>query len=255
MEAAGLALGLFPLVMKGITLYIDSTEEIIEMVDHKPTLDKFKRELGVEKSIYDNIWYELGDRTGVFVEPNNVEPSPDIINEVLSCLRPHSIKSFRDACSELDTILRELTEKFQKYEQNLVGMDYILARVHYSFPVNKAGYRKMFIMFQHFKKKTRDECIDRIHRINTNLERIMNGAPQTSTVKANKLQKDVTRHYQRVRTHAIILYEALSEGLRMSRCPCKVHTSVHLLYDSWLFPPLTWMRRCIKLFYNWMCVL
>lgn len=125
MEAAGLALGLFPLVMKGITLYISSTEEVIEMVDHKPTLDKFKRELGVEKSIYDNIWYELGDRTGVFVEPNNVEPSPETIKEALSCLRPHSVRSFRDACSELDTILRELTEKFQKYEQNLVGMDYI----------------------------------------------------------------------------------------------------------------------------------
>ena len=94
----------------------------------------------------------------------------------------------------------------------------------------------MFIMFLHFKKKDRDECIDRIHRINTNLQRIMNGAPQTATVKANKLQKEVTRHYQRVRTHAIILYEALREGLRMSRCPCKVCTFVRL-FES--FRPLT----------------
>ena len=80
----------------------------------------------------------------------------------------------------------------------------------------------MFIMFQHFKKKDRDECIERIHRINTNLGRLVNGAPQTPTVKANKLQKDVTRHYQRVRKHAVILYGALKERLQISSCLCKV---------------------------------
>lgn len=82
----------------------------------------------------------------------------------------------------------------------------------------------MFIMFRHFKKQDRDQCIDRIHKINFNLYTLANGAPSTTTAMANKPPKDVTRHYRLARKHAISLYDALSEGLRKSRCDCKVCT-------------------------------
>ena len=114
----------------------------------------------------------------------------------------------------------------------------------------------MYIAFQHFQKGDRVETIERIHRINTNLNRLVNGAPQTPTVKADKLQKDVTRNYQRVRKHAMTLYGALKDRLQISSCLCKVRT-IHLFYyiNTSSFPPLTtkflWTRRCpIVLFYN-----
>ena len=84
----------------------------------------------------------------------------------------------------------------------------------------------MFTMFRHFRRRDRDECIERIHRLNTNLHRLVNGA---ATAKANKHKKDVAGHYQRVRKDAIILYVALREGLQISRCLCKVCTRSHIL--------------------------
>ena len=129
-EAAGLALGLFPIVLEGIAMYINSTEKIIEMIRHKRTLERFKRDLEVENIIYDNIWCTLGGRAGVPVEPNK-KLSTTTITEVLSCLHPDARKSFVNSCEELVSILRELGTKFQKYAQNLVSIDYFFARLYH----------------------------------------------------------------------------------------------------------------------------
>ena len=125
-EAAGLALGLFPLVIEGIKFYISSAEKFKEMKHHKRTLDKFRRELVMEKSKFDNIWYTLVSRAGVRMEPN-MEFPPETVEEVLSCLPQYAVGSFINGCQELNTILEKLAEKFQKYEQNKVGIDCILA--------------------------------------------------------------------------------------------------------------------------------
>ena len=129
-EAAGLALGLFPLVIEGIEIYISSAAKIIEIMHHRRTLDEFRRELGIEKGIFDNIWYTLATRADVNIVPN-VELSSETMKEVLSFLNPDAVKHFVDACQELGTILGELAKKFQKYEQNLVGLEYNLARLYY----------------------------------------------------------------------------------------------------------------------------
>ena len=50
-EAAGLALGLFPIVLEGITFYISSAGKVIELIRHKHTLDRFMTDLEVEKEI------------------------------------------------------------------------------------------------------------------------------------------------------------------------------------------------------------
>lgn len=113
-EAAGLVLGLFPLVIEGIEFYINSTETVKEIMRHKRTLNEFMRELEIEKCIFDNTYYTLEGRAG----GSNTEG-------VLPYLPP----CFDDGCQELNTILRNLMENFQKYEQDIVGIDYILARL------------------------------------------------------------------------------------------------------------------------------
>ena len=118
-EVAGLALGLFPLVLDGVTIYLNSTEKVTEIIRHKRTLNKFMRELEMEKSVFDNIWYILGNRAGVPIEPN-VNPSLEILEKVLSCLSPYAVNSFLRGCQELVTILKDLKEKLQKYAQEVV---------------------------------------------------------------------------------------------------------------------------------------
>lgn len=96
--------------------------------------------------------------------------------------------------------------------------------------MNKAGYLKMFRVLQHFTKEDRVQCITRLHRLNRNLRELVDGAPQTAVVEANKFPKfNVAGHYQRVRKHAIMLYDSLKEKLQKSHCLCKVCT-IHLFY-------------------------
>ena len=125
-ETAGIALGLFPLVIEGIRFYISSAEKFREMKHHKRTLDKFRRELVMEKSKLDNTLYELVSRAGVPIAPH-IELSPNIMEAALSRQPYYIVTSFVSSCQELITILSELSEKFQKYEQDRVSMNYILA--------------------------------------------------------------------------------------------------------------------------------
>ena len=91
---------------------------------------------------------------------------------------------------------------------------------------------KMFTMIRYFRKEDRNQYIDRIHRLNSNLDKLVNGIPQPPAVEVNKQQGgNVAEHYQRVRRHAIILYGALKERLQVSSCLCKV-CRVHLSYYS-----------------------
>ena len=77
-------------------------------------------------------------------------------------------------------------------------------------------------MLLHFKTEDRRQCVERIHRLNTNLGKLVNGAPQTVTVGKNKPQTVNIGHYKQVRRHAIFLYGALKERLQISSCLCKV---------------------------------
>lgn len=122
-EVAGLALGVFPLVIAGIKLYIDFAKEVKQMRDYEHTLDKFRRELKIEKSKFDNTWYTLASRAGVYIEPD-MKPSPKITERVLSCLPEHAVESFIDCCQELNVIMGKLSKKFQEHEQDSVGMGY-----------------------------------------------------------------------------------------------------------------------------------
>lgn len=224
-EVVGLTLALFPLVIEGVGFYMSSAENVKEMIRHKRTLGEFLRDIGIEKSVFDNIWCILMTRTGVHIEPN-MEITPEILKEVLSCLPQTSINSFLDSCQQLCIMLGDLEARFQKYKQDIVGVVTLL-RGCIANLVNKAGYRKMYTMLKHFKKKDREQYIERIHRLNDNLHKLVVGAPQT-TVEVNKHRKGVAGHFQQVRKHAITLYGALKEKLQSSTCHCTV-CNIHLL--------------------------
>lgn len=127
-EAAGLALGLFPLVIEGIDFYIIFAQKFKETRHYKHTLNKFRIDVKMEISKFNNMWYTLMCRARVPIKPN-MEFSPEIMGGVLSCLPPWAIESFVNGYQELHTILKELKEKFYKYEQDKVNIDYIQARL------------------------------------------------------------------------------------------------------------------------------
>ena len=86
----------------------------------------------------------------------------------------------------------------------------------------------MFTILRHFIKEDREKCIERIRRLNSDLDKLVNGAPPIAVIEPQKL--DAAKHYQRVRKRAVTLYGALKERLQITSCLCKVCTTVRLLY-------------------------
>ena len=115
-ETAGLPLELFPLVIEVITTYTTSAKRFKQIVRYTRTLDRFRRCLEMESTIYGNTWYMLVLRAGVHIEGLK----PTISMEVLSYLPLHVRESFVDAAQELNIILRTLAERFQR---NQVSME------------------------------------------------------------------------------------------------------------------------------------
>ena len=79
-------------------------------------------------------------------------------------------------------------------------------------------------MFRHFKGQDRGECIERMRRLNYNLNMLVNGAQLIAPAETNIPPKNVARHCERVREHAIILYRALQDMVQTTRCSCDVCT-------------------------------
>ena len=89
----------------------------------------------------------------------------------------------------------------------------------------------MLGMLRDFTQEDRAKYLERLDTLNSNLDKLVNGAPPRFSAEANKSRKvNVARQYLRVREHAITLYGALKERLQISSCPsclCKVWT-IHL---------------------------
>ena len=118
-EFSGLVLGLFPIVINGITFCINSAAKFQETVHYRRTLIEFRRELALEESVYINTLSKLVSRAGVPIAPNTTS-SPKITASVLGCLPAYAQRSFAEACEQLNTTLEKLEQKFKEYEQNRV---------------------------------------------------------------------------------------------------------------------------------------
>jgi len=120
-EAAGLALGLFPIVLEGLKFYIASADAVREMKRHKRTLDQFRRDISMEKCKFENTWYTLVGRAGMDLDMLGEQPwEAHVEAALISSLPAGSAGSFVDGCQDLNAILEELAERFVKYEKDTV---------------------------------------------------------------------------------------------------------------------------------------
>jgi len=121
-ECAGLLLGVFPLVLEGIKFYLEAAKRVKQMKRHGATLTHFLREVEMEQSKFDNIWYSLvaisGINPKIVAEPMPWHPSVE--EKLLACLPSHSVPSFVRACQEMNEILEKLAHRFQKYNEDKV---------------------------------------------------------------------------------------------------------------------------------------
>ena len=118
-EAAGLVLGAFPLLLQGLNYYISSAGKVKELWNHRDTLKQFTRDIRTEMTIFKNSWSRLQQMVGG-------DPDADIgdmlcwSDKLKSHLDRESITSIGDTCEGLNEILDALVQKFEKYERTKV---------------------------------------------------------------------------------------------------------------------------------------
>lgn len=120
-EAAGIALGLFPIVLEALKFYTTSADTVKEMKRHKRTLDQFRRDINMEKCKFENTWYALVVRAGLDLNMVGKQPwEAHLEATLISSLPAGAASSFVDGCQDLNAILEELAQKFVKYEKDMV---------------------------------------------------------------------------------------------------------------------------------------
>ncbi|RPB29196.1 hypothetical protein L211DRAFT_817538 [Terfezia boudieri ATCC MYA-4762] len=213
-ECAGLLLGLFPLVLEGLKFYLVAADRVKHMRRHEATLIRFLREIEMEKCKFDNIWFSLVSISGInpeiVAEPMPWHPSVE--DKLLACLPSHSVPSFVGACQDMNEILKKLAHRFQKYNED------------------RAGYKKMLRILRDFTPEYRQEQIDHINRLNSNLDKLVHGVPATLVPEINRTcGTGIPEQYKQVRKHAMTVFHILKEKLQSSiSCPCKVPHAANL---------------------------
>ena len=86
----------------------------------------------------------------------------------------------------------------------------------------QAGYLKMLRVLRDFTKEYREAQKERIHRLNSNLDKLVNGTPPVVNAQLRRNKSSQVSYSNRVRKHAMMLYSILREKLQAPTCPCKV---------------------------------
>jgi len=72
-------------------------------------------------------------------------------------------------------------------------------------------------------KEYRNDKLSRIHRLNENLDKLVNGVQfHLSFRKTHTKVVNAAEHYKRMRDHAKVIHDALKEKLEASVCRCNV---------------------------------
>lgn len=122
-EAAGLALAVFPLVIEGMKTYASGARSIKDMMEYEGILKQYSREIKMEKVQFENTCYQLledmlSTEESTFHElmsdPKHAKWREEELHSALSnrLRTTESVALFEDAVEELSSILNELAATF-----------------------------------------------------------------------------------------------------------------------------------------------
>jgi len=114
-EAAGLALAVFPLLLKGLSVYVDGVLKFRDLRDWNSVLGRLVRELKVESYVFENVCGQLLEgmvSPGDPKEPMKENPWDD--HEIQRKLRERMGPEVAETFTELVKELLELLENLRK---------------------------------------------------------------------------------------------------------------------------------------------
>ncbi|KAF8417854.1 hypothetical protein EV426DRAFT_621333 [Tirmania nivea] len=160
--------------------------------NRRVVLIQLARELKVEMTIFKNSWNRLLQLAG----------EDSITGESLD---PDTVSSIVDICEDLLDSLENLKHRVEKYGDE--------------------GTTLLHAIFNHSDEYC-NEKLTRIHRLNENLDKLVNGAQfQLSFKTTHTKVVNAAQHYKRMRDHAKMIHDALKEKLETSTCGCSHHSA------------------------------
>jgi hypothetical protein len=132
-EVTGLALATFPIVVKGVSFYLDAATKVKEIRNYEGVLERLVRQLEMEKTKFENTCEFLleavlpADRVAALVGGDlKAWEDSDFQDALAQCLRTNTATAFTKAVAALNMSLRRLVERIGLDENRQV------CHVHYT---------------------------------------------------------------------------------------------------------------------------
>ncbi|KAF8253414.1 hypothetical protein K440DRAFT_657368, partial [Wilcoxina mikolae CBS 423.85] len=215
--AAGLALAVFPLVVKGLSVYLDGSRKIKDLWHWKLGLRCLIRELKAESVLFHNTCANVLD--GIF-SPSEVTDlmtgngwDDQFMLDLEACWGAENAHVFVDAVKQLSSILEELRTKLELDENMKPEL------------LDKKAWKKQWKQIKIVLEK--DEPVKEISRINNRLERLVLQLP--TSIRRLSRRVAIAKNYLRIRDHAVSLHSIFHDKFQRTRlCQCLAFHNANL---------------------------
>jgi len=135
MEIAGIALAIFPLVVKGLYSLLDASRTVKNLRDYHWVLGRLVRQFNMEKSKFGNTCGEiLGELVTRELLIGKGWDDPNFQKILEARFRPHTAKLFIDLICFLRSNLQELIDKLELDKIQKVSVSYWFLLISRSYP-------------------------------------------------------------------------------------------------------------------------
>ncbi|KAF8248393.1 hypothetical protein K440DRAFT_626275 [Wilcoxina mikolae CBS 423.85] len=220
-EAAGLALAIFPLVVNGFGCYLDGIRKIKEAKNYRGVLKRLIRNLEMEKITFENTcefflegMVSAKEMEDLVIGVGWDRPEFQIILQ--GRLRANEAEAFAAAVAALTEYLQELVKDLGLDEdQKLLLQDKRLQRTQ---------WEKLKLVLDQESYK---ESLEEIRRINADLERLTMQRTRAPLQKPIP-QSHAAEKYNLIRNQAKSLHGVLKERFQAAPCRCNHSASLQL---------------------------
>ncbi|KAF8536958.1 hypothetical protein BDD12DRAFT_258064 [Trichophaea hybrida] len=218
-EAAGLALAIFPIVVQGVGFYVDGARKVKDLKDHKRVLNRLARDLKVECFCFEEVCARLlegmvsAGETTLLLKGDGWGDT-GFQNRLQERLGPEAAETFTELAEELFSSLQQLKEDLGLGDAKPQS-------------INLWTWNKIKLVISKGDALSEiSKTIQQINRLSTCTQR------PTSLPKPTR-RNPAAKMYSGMRNHAINLYGALSEKFRTHPvCKCSVPHNANLRLEK-----------------------
>ncbi|KAI5791093.1 hypothetical protein EDC01DRAFT_616349 [Geopyxis carbonaria] len=226
-EAAGLALAIFPLLVSGLKFYSEGCNTIIEWRQYRKGVKELTRQLKMEQAFFENTCASLlggmvsaKESTCLMEDPGgDLWKTPKIQKALQEYMPANLVQSFLETIAVLYEALGELQDMFR-----LTGFDKMAANKQ----IQHRNQHWKALLFT-IQKDKYNAVMARIESLNIKLSQITGQRKQTIPDPKNTKAPPATTLYTTIRKYSMSLYDVFRDRFQpIGACDCHPSHDVNL---------------------------